>query len=238
MNMRILCIIPARGGSKGVPKKNVKLLNGKPLLQYTYEFALKLNIFDNICLSTDSIEISSIGKNLGIEVPFLRPESISTDSSSSFEFIEHALNYFELNLKSTFDYVCLLQPTVPFRDHNLFLPQIKKFLNSPDFDTLISFREVPHQYNPQWLFRIEKNSTTISPLNKNGVKKRRQDLDKFYCRDGALYLFKTSNIRSAQSIYGSKIMPLILCDSNDFNIDTMNDWVKVEKYLENIIKNS
>ena len=233
MNKKIICIIPARGGSKGVPKKNIKILNGKPLLQYSYEFAIKLNIFNTICLSTDSKEISDIGKKIGLDTPFIRPESISTDESSSFEVVKHAIDFYKINFNKVFDYVCLLQPTVPFRDIDVLLPKIIESINNSKVDTIISFREVPHQYNPQWLFKLDKNSKYISPIDKAGIVTRRQDLKSFYHRDGSIYIFKVKNLES-NSIYGNFIFPILLNDKNDINIDTMEDWSRAEIYLNKL----
>jgi CMP-N,N'-diacetyllegionaminic acid synthase len=230
MEKKVICIIPARGGSKGVPKKNIKLLNGKPLLQYTYEFAKELGIFKSICLSTDSDEISNIGKNLGIEVPFKRPDSISRDDTSSLEVVMHAVEYYKRVNNYTFDFICLLQPTVPFRDPDVLLKSMIDFLNQEQYDTLITFREVPHKYNPDWVFKFDIESKAVYPVDRNGVLKRRQDLSKYYFRDGSIYLFKTQNLLS-NSIYGNLIMPVILTDQNDVNIDTMEDWIKAESFF-------
>jgi|688.fasta_scaffold820095_1 CMP-N,N'-diacetyllegionaminic acid synthase len=234
MKKRIICIIPARGGSKGVPKKNIKLLNGKPLMQYTYEFAKQLGIFETICLSTDSIEIFNIGNNLGMEVPFLRPEIISTDNSSSLDVIKHAVEYYKKVLNKEFDFVCLLQPTVPFRDADLFLNEIILFLKQQEYDTLISFRKVPHKYNPEWVFKMNSESNAVLPLDENGITKRRQDLLNYYYRDGSLYLFKIENLLS-DSIYGNSILPIILTDNNDVNIDTIEDWIEAEEHANRFL---
>jgi len=229
MEKRVICIIPARGGSKGVPKKNIKLLNGKPLVQYTYEFARKLGIFDTICLSTDSEEVLNIASRLGMDTPFLRPESISKDETSTFEVVKHAIEFYKVNLDKEFDYVCLLQPTVPFRDIEYLLPRILEHMSNSEVDTIVSFREVPHQYNPKWLFMLKENSSYILPIDKNGILKRRQDLNKYFHRDGSIYLFKVKNLVS-NSIYGDFIAPIILSDSNDINIDTMKDWDKAVNF--------
>jgi CMP-N-acetylneuraminic acid synthetase len=234
MKKRIICIIPARGGSKGVPKKNIKLLNGKPLMQYTYEFAKQLGIFETICLSTDSIEIFNIGNNLGMEVPFLRPEIISTDNSSSLDVIKHAVEYYKKVLNKEFDFVCLLQPTVPFRDADLLLNEIILFLKQQEYDTLISFRKVPHKYNPEWVFKMNSESNAVLPLDENGITKRRQDLLNYYYRDGSLYLFKIENLLS-DSIYGNSILPIILTDNNDVNIDTIEDWIEAEEHANRFL---
>jgi CMP-N,N'-diacetyllegionaminic acid synthase len=234
MEKKIICIIPARGGSKGVPKKNIKLLNGKPLLQHTYEFAKQLGVFDTICLSTDSVEILNIGNNLGIEVPFLRPEAISRDNSSSLDVVIHAVEYYKQVLNRQYDFVCLLQPTVPFRDVNVFFEKIGEFLNQQVHDTLISFREVPHKFNPEWVFKMDVESNTVFPLYEKGIIKRRQDLNNYYFRDGSLYLFKIENLL-LNSIYGNSIWPIILNDGNDVNIDTIEDWMKAEELAKKFI---
>jgi CMP-N,N'-diacetyllegionaminic acid synthase len=227
---KIICIIPARSGSKGVPGKNVKLLGGKPLLQYTVEFAKNLGIFETICLSTDSEKIRHIGIELGIETPFLRPAILALDDSSSFDVVKHVIDFYKSNLKKDFDYVCLLQPTVPFRDADNILPVLIDKMSLPHVDTIISFREVPHKYNPEWLFNFDEISNTVLPLSKSGIVLRRQDLQRFYYRDGSIYVFKVDNLKS-DSIYGNHISPIILSDNMDINIDNMEDWLKAENYL-------
>ena len=146
----IIAIIPARGGSKGVPRKNIKVLGGKPLIYYTIQTALEAN-FKKVIVSTDDEEIAIISKSLGAEVPFLRPSSISGDKDSSLSLIQHAVKYFE-NENFDFKAICLLQPTYPFRTQELINSCVKK-LENPLYDSVISVLEVPDKYNPDWILK-------------------------------------------------------------------------------------
>ena len=127
--MRILGIIPARGGSKGVPGKNIKLLNGKPLLQYTSEIALESQYLAAVILSSDDNQIIKVAKSLGIQVPFLRPEELAQDTTPTIDVISHALQWYE-NQAVFFDAVCLLQVTTPFRTVEFLNKAIEKFIAS------------------------------------------------------------------------------------------------------------
>ena len=153
--MKILAIIPARGGSKGVPRKNIKLLAGKPLLEYTSAVTLKSSLLSKVVISTDDDEIISVAKKLGLEIPFKRPKDLATDSSSSLSVILHALEHFE-SKNIYFDAVCLLQVTSPFRTVEFLDKAIQEFIKS-DADSLISVQEVPHEYNPHWSFELDEN---------------------------------------------------------------------------------
>ena len=125
--MKILGIIPARGCSKGVPRKNIKLLGKKPLLQYTSEIALSSDLIDTLVLSSDDDEIIEVAKSLGVEVPFKRPLNLATDAAPTLPVIQHALEYYK-NIGKEFDAVCLLQTTSPFRTVEFLNKAIKKFI--------------------------------------------------------------------------------------------------------------
>ena len=139
--MKVLYLIPARGGSKGVPKKNMKLLNGKPLIQYSIEFARQFTSDENICVSSDDQEIiNCVEEKCQLKVQFKRPDEIATDSASSYEVMIHAINYYE-SIERYFDLVVLLQPTSPFRK----VDDLKKMLDNwnQNIDLLVSVKE-PH----------------------------------------------------------------------------------------------
>ena len=148
--MRLLGIIPARGGSKGVPGKNIKSLGGKPLLQYTWETAKQSNVFSKIIVSSDNEDIINVSKKLGIEVPFRRPQSLAKDNSGSLGVVKHALEYF-IECGEVYDAVCILQPTTPFRTIKLITECFMSF-KTKNVDSIVSVREVPHQFHPNWVF--------------------------------------------------------------------------------------
>ena len=230
--MNILAIIPARGGSKGVPRKNIKLLAGKPLLEYTSTVALKSSLLSKVIISTDDDEIISVAKTLNLEVPFKRPIDLATDSSSSLSVILHALKYFE-SKGIYFDAVCLLQVTSPFRTVEFLDKAIQKFIKSKS-DSLISVQEVPHEYNPHWSFELDENENLKIATGETEIISRRQDLPKAYHRDGSIYITKTKILKEQNSLFGDKISHIVSPKEFYVNIDTMDDWNKAEKILNDI----
>lgn len=227
--MRILGLIPARGGSKGIPRKNIKLLQGKELIRYTIEVGLQCKLLDEIMVSTDDEEIANISRAAGAEVPFLRPDHLANDKSPTIDTVIHVLNFYEEKNKP-FDAICLLQPTVPFRNADDLNDAIKKFIAS-EADSLISVREVPHVYNPYWVYEKDPQSGFLKLAKKSDtIIPRRQDLPKAYHRDGAIYLVKKEIVLQERSLYGEKIIHHIMENSPNVNIDTMEDWKAAEKY--------
>ncbi len=226
--MKILGIIPARGGSKGLKRKNILPLGKKPLLQYTLESAKNSKLLTKVILSSEDVEIIEVAKGLGLEVPFKRPDNLSQDTTTSLEVVKHALHYFK-EKGELFDAVCLLQPTTPFRESELIDKAIQKFiLDSPD--SLVSVREVPHEYNPHWIFEEKDGRLSIATGEKEIIT-RRQELPKAYFRDGAIYLTKASMILDQNSLYGKNIGFIDTTDSPYVNIDTPSDWEKAESIL-------
>jgi CMP-N-acetylneuraminic acid synthetase len=184
-------------------------------------------------LSTDSEKIAATGRMMGVDVPFLRPMEYASDSASTFDVIKHCIEYYESE-NISFKYVCLLQPTVPFRDIKVIKDSILRFIENKKIDSMVSVRKINHAFNPEWLFYKNENDECIYPLNKLGLQKRRQDLKDYFYRDGSIYFFKTSNIKVYNSIYGKNIIPLLLTDENNINIDTIDDWNLAEKKLGEI----
>jgi len=228
--MNILALIPARGGSKGVPRKNIKSLGGKALIKYTIESALSCSLLDTVVVSTEDQEIADVSKAAGVEVPFMRPIELARDSSPTIELVVHALNYFSSKNRH-FEAVCLLQPTVPFRAQ-IDLENAILFFKEKDVDSLITVREVPHMYNPHWVFEEDADTGLLSTVISDELRiKRRQDLPKAYHRDGSVYLAKSEVILKHNSLYGSSVMHHQMLHSPNINIDTMEDWVKAERYI-------
>ena len=225
--MRVLGLITARGGSKGVPGKNIKLLNGKPLLAYTVEAANASKFITDLVLSTDDDEIIQVAGNIGLSVPFKRPVELAVDSASSIDVVAHALQFFEL--KGIFyDAVCLLQPTSPFRKEGFIDEAIEKFINQKT-DCLLSVLQVPHEYNPHWTFLENEKGTLDIATGEKEIIKRRQDLPVSFFRDGSIYITKTAVIKEKHSFYGESIS-YIESDPEYFcNIDTLKDWEIVEE---------
>lgn len=228
--MKILAIIPARGGSKGVPRKNVRLLGNKPLIEYSIDAAIESNVFEKIVVSTDDEEIAIAAEIAGCKPPFIRPTELAQDDSTSISVVLHAINFFEQQ-NIFFDAVCLLQPTSPFREKGFINKAINVFKET-NSDSLISVLPVPHEYNPHWVFE-ELNGTLKISTGDETIIPRRQELPKAYHRDGSLYITKTETLKK-ESFFGKKISYIESNKEFYVNIDTFKDWEMAEKLLEKI----
>jgi CMP-N-acetylneuraminic acid synthetase len=229
--MRILAIIPARGGSKGVPGKNIKLLNGKPLIAYTSEIALQSKYLTEVLVSTDDAQIMEVAQSLGIKVPFVRPSALAQDSTPTIDVIIHTLQWFE-NQAIFFDAVCLLQVTSPFRTVNFLEQAIEKFRIS-GCDSLVSVQKVPHEYNPHWTFEINQEGNLKIATGEDEIISRRQELPVAYHRDGSIYITKTEVILQQHSLYGKSTAFIESSSESYVNIDTLTDWEKAEQMIKN-----
>ncbi|WP_373056925.1 cytidylyltransferase domain-containing protein [Zunongwangia sp. H14] len=228
--MKILGIIPARGGSKGIPRKNIKLLGGKPLLAYTVDAVKASKYLDNCILSSEDDPIIQTGINLGLEVPFKRPEELAEDHSTSLDVVKHAIAFFEKN-NVFFDAICLLQVTSPFRKKLLIDEAIQKFKKS-GADSLLSVRQIPAEFNPHWVFEENENQRLKIATGEEEIITQRQQLPKAYYRDGAIYLSKTEVIKAQNSLYGKDISFIDTTGSPYVNIDEMRDWEEAEKIIK------
>lgn len=225
--MKILAIIPARGGSKGVPRKNIKLLNGKPLLQYTFEAAKNSKLLTDIILTSEDSEIIEIANKMGLKAPFIRPHELATDAAASIDVVLHAIDYME-NQGFFYDAVCLLQPSSPFRESGFIDKAIEKFISQKS-DSMLSVLAVPHEFNPHWVFEQDKEGNLKIATGEKEIIKRRQDLPSAFYRDGSVYITKIEVLKNQKSFYGNSI-GYIESDSNySCNIDTMSDWDLAEK---------
>ncbi len=227
--MKTLALIPARGGSKGVPRKNIKPLGGKALIEYAIELALASDLIDDVIVSTEDSEIAEIAEDAGAETPFLRPAELAGHSSPTVDVMFHCLSYLKKQGRS-YDAICLLQPTVPFRKLKDLDGALTVFANQTA-DSLVSVRPVPHQYNPYWLY-IENGQENIITKAIPKAVTRRQNLPKAYYRDGACYISKTKVLLKQKSIYGDTIQKYLMKQGVDINIDTLEDWQRAEKYIE------
>lgn len=227
--MKILGLVPARGGSKGVPRKNIRLLAGKPLLQYTAEAAIDSKKLDRIILSTEDAEIAEIGIKCGLEVPFLRPMELAQDSTPSLLVVQHALNWL-LHNGDPFDAVCLLQPTSPLRSASQINDCIDLF-KCKQPDCVFSMSKVPEKYNPHWAYVMHEDGYLHISTGEQDPIPRRQALPEAYFRDGTIYISRSSVILEQNSMYGKKIIGYLIEDDASLNIDTLDDWRVAEEYF-------
>jgi CMP-N,N'-diacetyllegionaminic acid synthase len=229
--MKILGLIPARGGSKGVPKKNIKLLGRKPLIEYTIDSAKDSKLLTQIVVSTDDEEIAIAAEIYGCKPPFIRPAELAEDTSTSLEVVQHAIAFFE-SQNIFFDAVCLLQPTSPFREKGSIDKAITEFITK-NADCLVSVLPIPHEFNPHWAFEETDKGLLKIATGEETIIPRRQALPTAFHRDGSIYLTKTEVIKNG-SLYGKTIAYIESNPEFHVNIDTMKDWEKAEKLLTQI----
>ena len=236
-SLKILALIPARGGSKGIPRKNIIDICGKPLIYWTIQQAKRSKYINRVIVSTDSSEIAEISELNGAEIPFTRPADISQDSSTDLEVFKHSLSWLEKKDKYTPDLVVHLRPTGPARYVNIIDEAIEKLSKDPSFDCLRSVSLSSQTAYKMW--QIE-NSELISIGNKLGVIEShsapRQALPKTYWPNGYVDIVSPTTILREKSMTGKKVMPfLTIHKSND--LDYPEDIKKVEKDLKEVIKN-
>lgn len=228
--MKILGIIPARGGSKGIPKKNTKVLGGKPLIQYTIEAGLKSALISDLVVSTESEEIAELSKELDAMVPELRPKELATDESPTIDTILFTLEMM-IDKGYKYDAVCLLQPTTPFRRNGLIDEAINKFF-ATGADSLVSVLLVPHQYNPHWVFEPNQSKFLALSTGDEHIIPRRQELPPTYIRDGAIYLTSTKLLLEENRLMGQRLAYIETEKSMHVNLDTMDDWHLAETLVK------
>ncbi|EMN90693.1 cytidylyltransferase domain-containing protein [Leptospira weilii] len=221
-DQKILGLIPARGGSKGIPRKNIKLIAGKPLIVWTIEAALKSKYLTSIVVSTDDFEIAEIAKQSGASVPFLRPSELATDYSSGIDPVLHALD----NLPE-FDYVMLLQPTSPLRT-SADIDDCIEFSIKKKTNSVVSVCET--QENPFWMFRLDDSLKMTKLLNVEDVK-RRQDSPKIFSLNGSIYLSEVSYFREKKKFITEDTLAYLMSKESSIDIDDMMDWKLAEILL-------
>ena len=224
--MNIISIIPARGGSKGIPRKNIKLLNGKPLISYSIDASNSCSLIDDTYVSTEDAEISEISKGNNAEV-IERPDELAGDDSSSIDVILHVLDYLE-NRGELPDLFVLLQPTSPLRTSEDIEASINLFLES-DCDSLVSVCELDHRsllnFSLEDGFLVQNNNEAL-------FNSRRQDIPTHYSLNGAIYITTPEFIRKNKSFYSDKTIPHVMSKEKSIDIDTSFDF-KLAEFLLN-----
>lgn len=229
--MRTLALIPARGQSKGVPRKNIRILGGKPLIAWTLETALAAgDLFTDVMVSTEDEEIADIARQHGGWVPFLRSRETASDTAKSIDVVREVLDKLE-EAGHRYSAVCLLQPTVPFRQTPHLRTAHKKFTDG-NYTGLVSVRRVPDHYHPNWTFLADDNDCLTPAQGPGSLLPRRQLLPPAYIRDGSVYLTKTEVLRS-DGFYGDRLGYSENPHPAGVNIDTMDDWKAAEEWVEN-----
>lgn len=225
--MRVLGIVPARGGSKGIPGKNVRPLGGKPLLAWTAESALAACRLSRVVLTTDDETIAEVGRACGLEVPFLRPAELARDDTPTLPVLQHAVAELE-RAGDRFDAVCLLQPTSPFRRAGDIDGCIE--LLETGLDAVVSVLPVPPEHNPHWVYFRDGAGLLRLATGEEQPIPRRQELPPAFHRDGAVYVTRRDVLMKGNSLYGKRLGGF-LADARSVNLDTPADWERAEKLV-------
>jgi N-acylneuraminate cytidylyltransferase len=221
-------LIPARGGSKGVPRKNIRPLGGRPLISWTIDAARAARSLAAVVVSTDDPEIAEAARRSGAEVPFLRPEELATDAAATLPVVIDALDRL-VETHGHFDAVCLLQPTSPFRPAER-IDQAVDELVAHDADSVVSVRRIPAEHHPDWALLRRSDGTAAWATGKDAPPSRRQDLEPAFHREGSIYVTRTAVLR-AGSLYGSRMI-LSEVTGTTVNIDTAEDWARAEEIAD------
>lgn len=224
MNVKdLLIIIAARGGSKGLPGKNIKQLGDLPLIAWT-SMAVKESSLQHATtiLSTDDLQIANVGKQCGLQVPFVRPTTLATDEASAIDVVLHALDWFKVQHGHDAKLVMWLQPTSPFRPPHI-LDDAYNAITTRDIDAVIGVKTI--QRSLQTLFYLNDNSGYIEPFKNSGeVVSRRQAVKTCYTPNGAMYVIRSEVLRREMSFYPTKTHPLIMNSVQSHDIDNPMDW--------------
>lgn len=228
--MRILGIIPARGGSQGIPNKNIYPINGRPLIDYTIKEAQKSARLTRCVVSTDSPTIKTIAEECGADVPFMRPAEYATHTAKAHAVLRHAILTIEEMEGARYDAACMLQPTTPLRRADDIDGAIEKFIRT-GADSVISVIRLEDKH-PIRIKKIEDDQLHPFCLPEPELMPRQHLKPDAYLRNGAVYVFKRDNLIEHGTIFGDVSRPYIMAETQSVNIDTMMD-LKLAEYLLN-----
>lgn len=222
--MNILGLIPARGGSKGIPHKNIVSLAGRPLLAYTCEAALASQRLSRIVLSTDDEAIAEVGRKYRIEAPFIRPAELSEDDTPAVAVAQHAMLWLAENENWRTDQLVLLQPTSPLRRAH-HIDEAVLLMEQTDADTVVSVVAVPHRFSPYAVMRLEDGLLSDFWQAPTAFDRfRRQSLPMLYARNGPAVLIARSPVLfQHDGFYGERVVPYVMEEEDSIDVDTFYD---------------
>ena len=227
---KVLAIIPARGGSKGLPGKNIRQICGKPLIAWTIEKAKKSQYLDMILVTTDSPEIAFISRQFGAYVPFLRPAAMATDQASTYDAIRHALGFLKENESKEFDYIVLLEPTSPLREDDDIDRMLEQLISCErDFDSIISVGEVGE--HPSIMKRLA--GPQLEPFCVELAQTtRRQDNEPAYFPYGVAYIAKTEALLAENTFYTTRCTYFTIKRYQNYEIDDIYGFLCTESIMK------
>ena len=225
---KILALIPARGGSKGLPRKNIKLLFGKPLIAWTIEEARKNTYIDRIIVTTDDKEIAEVSKKYKADVPFLRPQELATDNSSAIDYILHALEWIKENDDVVYDLLLLLAPTSPLRLSE-DIDKAIELLFLKEAKAVVSVCKTEHP--PYWTNTLLGDGRMKDFIKPETLNKNRQELPNFYSLNGAMYLAYCDYLIKQKGFFGSETFACIMPKERSVDIDDSFDFKLAEFFI-------
>lgn len=229
-----IAIIPARGGSKRLTRKNVLDLAGKPIIAWTIEAALGCSFLDEVMVTTDDDEIAGVASQYGAGVPFLRPSALASDTATSLDAVKHTIGFYQSELGRRFDFVVLLQPTSPLRNAQNISEAIE-LLSEKNADAVISVCEVDH--SPLWMNTLPPDNSMAGFIREDIKNKRSQDIGKYFRLNGAIYICRVDVLLEKGTFLpeeASYAYPMSV--DNSVDIDTKHDYLFAECILNNRIK--
>lgn len=226
----LIAIIPARCGSKGLPNKNIKNLNGKPLMSWSIETALKCNYIDEVMVSTDSEEYAKIARRFGANVPFIRPDKYASDTASRKDLIQHTIDFYKKKGRQ-FDYIVFLEPTSPLRVLDDLNKSIEKLLNDKNgAESIVGICKLENTH-PEFLVELDNGFLDFSYSKQPSKILRRQDINTLYFYEGSLYISET-NAYLEKEFYHSKTLGYIVPRWKSLEIDEIEDFVMIESIMK------
>jgi len=218
----LIAIVPARGGSKGLPGKNIMMLNGKPLISYTIEAAIKSKNISEVIVSTDDLKIAEISKKYGASVPFIRPDYLSGDDASAIDVYLHALRYLIKERNEIINKFLVLLPTAPLRNKSHIDEAIMIFEREQAF-SLVSVCEA--ETPPSWYYRLDENNRLFNAgFDHLKSLSNRQDSIKYYIPNGAIYILDYKGLKENRTYYSNNTIPYIMKQEDSIDIDNLNDF--------------
>ncbi|WP_373036576.1 cytidylyltransferase domain-containing protein [Sulfurimonas sp.] len=228
---KVLAIIPARGGSKGLSGKNIKELCSKPLIAWSIESGLKSKYIDEVMVTTDSQEIAAISREYSANVPFLRPHDLASDTATTFDAVKHTIDFYKSQNNTEFDYIVLLEPTSPLRENDDIDNMLEKLISQSDkYDSIVSVGEV-HEH-PSIMQRIVNNDSLEGYCKELEMKSRRQDNVAAYFPYGVAYIVKTDSLIKEKTFYTKRNTFYEIKRYQCYEIDDMYDFLAIENIMK------
>lgn len=222
-----IAIIPARGGSKRLPGKNIKLLAGKPMIAWTIEAALESGIFDHVLVSTDSKDIANVAAEFGAQVPFIRPQHLATDEATTNDVVTHLVEWFENEYQVNVEKVAILQPTSPLRNAE-HIREAASLMNDKSASAIVSVCEMEHPI--QFCNQLGAEGSMNGFIKPENIK-RTQDLKPYYRLNGALYFFKRNYVNKLHEIYSEGTYSYVMSSSSSIDVDVEEEFTLAEYYI-------